>query len=430
MNTRALATSVLQKVLSQGKSLAQVLPPVKEKCSSSQDAAFLQMLSYGVIRFYPRLCFLADQLIRKPLKSKDQDLYFLILIGIYQLSNLDVPAYAALQETVEATKVLKKNWATGFVNATLRTYQRQGSDLEKQLPTKPEALYSHPTWFIQAIQKAWPEQWQSILLNNNQQPPLTLRVNRLKKTREQYLSLLNESAITGVSLAQTSSGIILDPPLPITELPGFSEGFFSVQDGASQLVADQLKLSPGLRVLDACAAPGGKTSHLLETEPNISELVAIELSESRTKTIFENLKRLQLQATVITADAQNPSTWWDNKPFDRILLDAPCSSSGVIRRHPDIKFLRKFTDIAALQAQQLDLLRALWPLLEPNGILLYTTCSIFPKENVEVIQQFLSEVTATPLPLSLPTGIPQTLGHQILPGQDNLDGFYYACLQK
>lgn len=430
MNTRALATQLIHDVLTKKHSLSQVLPHFKKQCKNSEDGAFVQALAFGVIRWYPRLIFIANRLLKKPIKSKDIELLYLICVGLYQLIELRTAEHAAIAETVEAAKVLNKAWAASFVNAVLRSYQRQAQNLQKIPATEEEAYYAHPQWLIQIIKKAWANNWQTILNNNNQSPPLTLRVNLEKETSTQYIKRLENVGLAATRVPDTRAGVILTTPIDIILLPGFKEGLFSVQDVAAQYAAELLELAPHLHVLDACAAPGGKTAHILETEPTV-EMVALDISKERTKLIVENLERLQLTASILTADATHTADWWNGKLFDRILLDAPCSATGVIRRHPDIKYLRKLSDITKLTAQQLHLLNSLWPLLKPGGILVYATCSILPEENTEVMRIFLSQHTdAACLPASLTSGQPQAIGHQFLPGQNAADGFYYARILK
>lgn len=430
-NTRALATQAIGAILTDGSSLSYCLPLTKKKCNNPEDAAFLQALVFGVIRWYPRLEFIANQLLEKTIKQKDNDLLYLIIIGLYQLTDMHVPEHAALAETVEAARVLKKPWATGLVNAVLRSYQRKSEDIKKILETNEVAFYAHPQWLIDKLKIDWPEQWKNILIANNALPPLHLRVNAQKISREDYLKQLENSGFIAEPILNTPSGIILKTPTDITTLPGFEAGYFSVQDGAAQLATGLLELAPNLRVLDACAAPGGKTTHILETESNLAELIAIDISPERTSLISENLARLQLHATVITANASNPATWWDGQLFDRILCDAPCSSTGVIRRHPDIKYLKTPGDLIKLAQQQVQILSALWPLLKPGGILVYATCSVFLQENDDCMQTFLDHTKdAYLLPISIQCGLSKTIGYQILPGQNDMDGFYYARIGK
>lgn len=431
MNIRALATQVIWGVLANGRSLSTLLTDAKNKCQHAEERAFLQALVFGVLRWYLRLAFISQQLLQKPIKSKEIELHYLIVVGLYQLIGMHVPAHAAIAETVEAARVLHKPWATGLVNAVLRSYQRQSEILQKQILSQEEAFYAHPKWFIDAVRSAWPQEWQAILEANNTFPPLSLRVNLQKCTRQEYLERLAEQKILAQPIHYTTSGINLDTPVDVTILPGFTSGIFSVQDGAAQLTPSLLALQPQLRILDACAAPGGKTTHILESEPNLGEVLALDISPERTQKIQENLRRLQLKATVVTGDASKPTTWWDGRPFDRILLDAPCSATGVIRRHPDIKSQRKLSDITKLAQQQLQLLNSLWPLLKPGGILLYVTCSILPEENWQVMQTFLDQTkNAYIIPFPLSYGKPQIVGQQLLPGQNNMDGFYYGRIGK
>ncbi len=436
MNIRLIATQILKGVLQDKRSLNEVLAEGKIKCKNTQDQALVQAFCFGVLRTYPRLCFISAQLLQKPLKTKDQDLLYLMCVGLYQLMEMRIPDHAAISETVEAARLLNKSWATGLINALLRNYLRQKDKIKLALkntqdPLYLETKYAHPLWLIKAIQQAWPTEWESILNENNQHPPLAIRVNAQQISREAYQDLLLEHEIQSTPIAHTLSGLILEETKDISSLPGYEEGYFSVQDAASQLVGPLLELSPGLRVLDACSAPGGKTTHLLELEPHLSELFAIDIAPERTQRIQENLKRLTLKATVITADATALDTWWDGQLFDRILIDAPCSATGIIRRHPDIKYLRQPSDIQALNQQQAKLLNTLWALLKPGGLLVYTTCSILPAENSEIINAFLhTHPEAKHQAVDFPIGIPQSAGHQLLPGQNASDGFYYAVILK
>lgn len=427
-NSRLLAITVLQTVIYQGQSLDRTLdnaslPP--------QEASFIRALCFGVIRYYYQLIAIAKQLLSKPLKDKDQDIYLLLLSGFYQLLYMRTPAHAVVSETVNATRILGKTWASGLVNAVLRNFQRHQPQLLVKLEQEPNAFYAHPQWFVDAVKKAWPAHWQAILEANNQQPPMSLRVNISKLSREDYLAKLQALDIYAQAIPYTSSGLFLNQPVPVEQLPGFKEGEVSVQDGAAQFAAELLELEAGLRVLDACAAPGGKTCQILELEPQLQELLALDVDAERLKRVSENLKRLQLNATLRAADASQVKLWWDGKPFDRILLDAPCSGTGVIRRHPDIKLLRRQTDFFKLAEQQLKLLTTLWETLQPGGILLYITCSIMPDENMQVIEQFLAAHSdAQEKRIDSAWGLPLNIGRQILPSTNGMDGFYYARLQK
>jgi 16S rRNA (cytosine967-C5)-methyltransferase len=377
------------------------------------------------------LAAVADSLLEKPLKAKDQDVYALLLIGIYQLTDMRVPAYAAVAETVAATHDFDKHWAKNLVNGVLRTYQRQMDEIQADVSHDPEALYMHPAWFIGKVKKKWPLQWESVFAANNEHPPLALRVNQRHHTRAEYMDQLTQQDISATIIPETEMGIVLLHPMDVKQLPGFFDGDISVQDGAAQLAAELLDLAPGQRVLDACAAPGGKTAHILEREPNLAELIAVDNDDLRLDVVAENLQRLKLTAHCVHSDVGAVKEWWDGQLFDRILLDAPCSASGVIRRHPDIKLLRRPEDIHRLSQQQEHLLTALWPLLQVGGLLLYATCSIFPEENADVIARFLAKHTnAEEYKIVSAWGVDCAVGKQILPGDHGMDGFYYVRLRK
>ncbi|TAN68915.1 MAG: 16S rRNA (cytosine(967)-C(5))-methyltransferase RsmB [Methylobacter sp.] len=427
MNTRLVAAKVLSRVLQDGQSLTAALDNAFLAVESAKDRAFIQALCYGVCRQYHRLDFILSQLLDKPLK--DADVKSLALVGLYQLNFMRVKPHAAVSETVLAAR--KKPWAKSLINAVLRTYLREQEGLEHKADKFQIAALSHPDWLIKQIEQDWPEQALTILQENNQQPPMALRVNLAKISREDYLQRLAEQEIAGKIVGFCASSIVLDRPVPVDLLPGFADGLASIQDTAAQLAAGLLDVQPGQRVLDVCAAPGGKTAHILESQPQLKELVAVDIDESRMQRVGENLQRLNLQAELVVGDAANPANWWDGKPFDRILLDAPCSALGVIRRHPDIKLLRRVEDIDQLQALQKAILQAVWPLLAPGGLLLYATCSILKQENEQQVQAFLSERNdAVELPIEADWGTAGVCGRQILTGDSAMDGFYYARLSK
>ena len=383
-----------------------------------------------MLRYYPRLAYLAAQLLNKPLKRKDLDVHQLILIGLYQLIYLKVPAHAAVAETVAVTRLLGKDWAAGLVNALLRSFQRGAEHLLAQANADPVARYAHAPWWLTQLQSDWPTHWQNILDANNQRPPMTLRVNAQRGSRDDYAALLQAAGIIAHPVAYAPQALTLEKPVDVAQLPGFSDGATSVQDAAAQLAAPMLNLVPGLRVLDACAAPGGKTAHLLESEPRL-QVQALDSDAQRLTRVRDTLTRLHLTAVLRHGDAASPQYWWDGKPFDRILLDAPCSGSGVIRRHPDIKLLRSAQDIVTLAQQQRRLLDALWPLLAQGGILLYATCSVLMAENQHNLAQFLAAHTdAREQAIAADWGHAQSPGRQLLPGENGMDGFYYARLMK
>ena len=411
-----------------GQSLTSALDNALKTIASAQDKAFVQAISYGVCRYYHRLDSILNALIDKPLKVAE--VKALLLIGLYQLKYMRVKPHAAVSETVQAARNLP--WARALVNAVLRNYLRKQDDLEQQADKVKPTTLSHPDWLINQLEHDWPEQADKILLENNQPPPMVLRVNLAKTTRDKYLELLMATGQSAQQINVCPAGIILDKPAPIEALPHFADGWISVQDGAAQLAAELLDSQPGQRVLDVCAAPGGKTAHILELQPGIGELVAIDIDESRMQRVTGNLQRLGLQAKQIVADATTPTDWWDGKPFDRILLDAPCSATGVIRRHPDIKLLRRETDIAALTALQKTILNAIWPLLASGGMLLYATCSVLKQENEQQVKDFLStHGDAIESPITTDEwGVGCDVGRQILTGESSMDGFYYARLVK
>lgn len=427
MNTRFVAARVLSRVLQDGQSLTAALDNAFLTIDSAKDRAFIQALCYGVCRQFHRLDFILSQLLDKPLK--DTDVKALALVGLYQLNFMRVKPHAAVSETVLAAR--KKPWAKSLINAVLRTYLREQEGIEHKADKFPVAALSHPDWLIKQIEQDWPGQALQILQENNQQPPMALRVNLSKISLEGYLQLLTEQDIAAQTVSFCPSAIILDKPVPVDLLPGFVDGSVSVQDTAAQLAAGLLNVQPGHRVLDVCAAPGGKAAHILESQAQLKELVAVDIDESRMQRVSENLQRLNLQAKLVVGDGANPQSWWDGKPFDRVLLDAPCSALGVIRRHPDIKLLRRAEDIGQLQALQQAILKAVWPLLAPGGLLLYATCSILKQENEQQVQAFLAEHgDAVELPIHADWGIAGVCGRQILTGESAMDGFYYALIRK
>ncbi|MDD2724087.1 MAG: 16S rRNA (cytosine(967)-C(5))-methyltransferase RsmB [Methylovulum sp.] len=426
-NTRAIAARVLADVIENGHSLTAILDNTLSSIPSNKDRAFIQMLCYGVCRHYHHLDFILGKLVAKPLK--DMDIKALVLVGLYQLQFMRVKPHAAVSETVLA--VGKKNWAKGLVNALLRTYLREQTTLEAQARQVATAAWSHPDWLIRLIQQDWPEQAEQIFIANNLQAPMALRINLAKIDTQAYLQQLNAKDITASSVDFCPSALVLGNAIAVDELPGFASGWVSVQDTAAQLAAELLDLRPGQRVLDVCAAPGGKTAHILEAQAQLQIVMAVDIDASRLQRVGENLQRLGLSAKLICGDAADPQNWWDGQVFERILLDAPCSATGVIRRHPDIKLLRRAEDIAQLQALQETILNAIWPLLAKDGILLYATCSVLKQENEYQIRAFLAgHADAEELPCPDEWGAAASAGRQILPGESGMDGFYYARLRK
>ena len=427
MNIRLIAARVISRVLQDGQSLTASLDNGMLSVESPKDKAFIQAVCYGVCRYFYRLDFILNELLDKPIK--DTEIKALALVGLYQLNFMRVKQHAAVSETVLAAK--KKPWAKALINALLRSYLRQQHELEQKADTSPTASVSHPKWLFKLIEQDWPEQALQILQENNQQPPMVLRVNLAVNTRDNYLQALSDKELDAEAVSFCDSSLVLNKPVPVELLPGFAQGHVSVQDTAAQLAAGLLDVQIGHRVLDVCAAPGGKTVHILERQPHLKELVAVDIDAARLARVQENLQRLNVSAQLVVGDATQPADWWDGQLFDRILLDAPCSALGVIRRHPDIKILRKPDDIVALQALQKTILAATWPLLAPGGLLLYATCSILKQENEQQVEAFLAtHDDAVELPIDAKWGIVGQRGRQILTGTLAMDGFYYALIKK
>lgn len=426
---RSIAAQVLADVIVRQRSLNSALSDAIGKVDP-RDRGFCQQLCYGVLRWHPTLTFLASKLLKKPFKNKDSDIQALLMIGLYQLRELRTPPHAAISETVNAAKALNKQWAAGLLNGCLRNYQRQETELDAALQQNAAANYVHPEWLLDFYQHDWPENWQQICQANNQQPPMILRLNTRQVSRETYLEQLQQQDIGVTALKEVNSAILLDSPCDVMKLPGFETGQVSVQDGSAQLAAEIMAIQPGQHILDACAAPGGKTCHILEIEPD-NKMLALDVSPDRLPQITENLSRLQLKAELKAVDAADTESWWNGELFDRILIDAPCSGSGVIRRHPDIKLLRRAEDIPALAQKQQQLLDKLWPLLKADGLMVYTTCSAFKQENEQQIEAFLQRhPDAEEVRFDKPPATPRPFGYQRLPGDDVMDGFYYACLRR
>lgn len=424
LKSRANAAKVLAAVLEDKKSLREALMKQEVK-----HDPFVQELCYGVLRFYFQLDFFLLKLTKRSIK--DIEIKALLLLGLYQLFFLEKADYAAVSETVNATRDLKKTWATSFVNAVLRNALRSRDALQQQSSETLSSRFSHPHWMIEKIKKSYPENWQKILEANNQRPPMTLRLHTRKSSRQDYIAALKTKEIDAFETEMSPYGIQLKTPLPIEKVDGFAEGMISVQDEAAQFAAPLLELSPGQKVLDACAAPGGKTTHMLELEPRLQQVIAVDHDETRLQMVRENLNRLGLKAELLCDDIKNVHLKMNEAYFDRILLDVPCSATGVIRRHPDIKLLRENQDILQLAEEQYQILKSTWPLLKPGGILLYVTCSILPEENANVLERFLQETPdAQESVIEVSWGSAMKVGRQILPGESNRDGFYFARVRK
>lgn len=430
MQARALAAVVVDQTLTQGRSLSDTLPVAVQRLKDVSQSALLKELCFGTLRWAPQLDYYAHSLLRKPLKHKDSDVFALLLVGLYQLNHMRVAPHVAVSQSVAAVVELNKEWAKGLVNAVLRGYQRNMTALQAADATD-SATYAHPDWLLQRFKKDWPEDWRALAEANNARAPMSLRVNRQKISRTDYAVLLQAAKLNARENSFAPDALLLETPVDVFQLPAFEQGFVSVQDIAAQLAAALLDPQPGERILDACAAPGGKTAHLLEYQPKLAELVAMDSDAQRMVRVRDNLQRLQLSAHLVVADAAELQGEWDGRLFDRILLDAPCSATGVIRRHPDIKVLRRAADIDAVVAQQARLLTALWPTLRPGGVLLYATCSVLRDENDLQVSRFISaHPDAECLAINTAWGRTYGVGRQILPGDADMDGFYYACIRK
>ncbi|MBK8959079.1 MAG: 16S rRNA (cytosine(967)-C(5))-methyltransferase RsmB [Proteobacteria bacterium] len=425
-STRVRSAAIVHAVVNEGRSLSQAAPAALVELADERDRAFVQACAFGVLRHFNALKARLASLMPKPLRRKDADLEALLLVGLYQLQYMDVASHAAVSATVDGARELDKDWACGLVNGVLRAAQRQPA-----ADTHADPRSEFPQWMLDRVRADWPEEWRAVFEHSNTEAPLTLRVNRLKTTREAYAALLGERGMACTPGRHGHAALRLAEASAVTQLPHFNDGHVSVQDEAAQLAAQILAPRAGERVLDACAAPGGKTAHLMELGGPSLELVALDESAMRLRRVADNLARLGLHCTVLAADAGAPSSWWDGRAFDKILLDAPCSALGVMRRHPDIRLRRTAQDVLAVGHQQRRLLLALWPLLAVGGRMLYATCSILRAENDDVIDSLLStHVDAETVPLPIEAGHATRHGRQVLPGQDSMDGFYYCLLTK
>lgn len=435
---RAAAARAVEAVVTGGRSLDTALAEAGRSIPAA-ERPLLHELAFGALRHHWRLRAWVAALLERPTGQRDRVVESLLAIGLYQLADLRVPDHAAVTLTVDAVRALHRPQYAGVVNAVLRNFGRR--NVASRAPANDEERFDHPAWLIDRLREDWPEHWRRLLDANGERAPLWLRVNRTRASLDDYLGLLQAAAAPSACVASRLPGLEqalrLEPPRPAAALPGFADGLVSVQDAAAQLAAPWL-LGDGAagRILDACAAPGGKTAHLLELAGGRADLVAVDKDPARLRAVGENLDRLGLSATLVAADASNPEEWWDGRSFDRILLDAPCSATGVVRRHPDIKLLRRASDIAGFAALQRRLLEALWPLLAPGGRLLYVTCSVLSEENERVVGAFLSARDTAREDHVLPDYNIRDLmcrrasGFQTLPGTAGLDGFYYACLVK
>ena len=427
-NPRWIALQVMLQVVDRGRSLDDVFTDswYQALTASQRDLALSRELVYGLCRWYYALSVLLATRLQKPLRERDGDIEIILLLGLYQLLVINTGAHAAVNETVKLALAQKKPWARGLVNAVLRAVVRDKISLDSVAQAQ-----AYPDWMLARIRRDWGEQADEVLMQGNQRPPMTLRVDTRQAGLDEVINTLAADGVEARKHNIVATAIELVSPCDVTQLTGFAQGMLSVQDAAAQIAASLLDCEPGARVLDACAAPGGKTIHLLQAYDDI-KLDALDSSETRLERVRQNLGRINKSARILSGDAANPGGWFSGNDYDCILADVPCSASGVMRRHPDIKLLRRESDIMPLLAQQRDILDALWHLLRPGGRMLYSTCSIFKDENEVQVARFLerhpdcAEVTVP----DAAWGESRPHGRQILTGRDNMDGFYYALLTR
>jgi len=427
-NPRWIALQVMLKLVEQGRSLDDIFNSdwFRGLTVSRRDLGLSRELAFGLCRWHHVLSPMLKRRLQKPIRARDRDIEIILMMGLYQLLVMKTEAHAAVNETVKLAHAQKKKWASGLVNAVLRTVIREAVVCDDELQAR-----AYPDWMIARIESDWGEQAGEVLLQGNQRPPMTLRVDSERCGVEEMIAKLAEQGIGASPHVQVETAIVLESPCDVAQLPGFEAGLLSVQDAAAQIAASLLVCDSGARVLDACAAPGGKTAHLLQRYPGI-EVDALDSSESRLERLHQNLQRVGLSARVLVADATDLDSWFDGNPYDCILADLPCSASGVMRRHPDIKLLRREDDIIPLLAQQRKIVDALWSVLKPGGKMLYSTCSVFKDENEVQVAGFLERHTDA-VEIALPWtgwGEARPHGRQVLTGSHNMDGFYYALLSR
>lgn len=433
-SARALAAILVDNVVAKGRSLSQLFDEYADELAAmpNKERSLTKALTHGALRHYPRWRVIIDEACGKRLKRSETLVRALLAVGLYQLLESRVPPHAAISETVNAARQLDKPWACSLLNAVLRRVQREPHTIQAWLRKTPWAMLDLPQWLWTLWKRSWPKHIQLLASGSNSQAPMTVRVNRQKTTREHYCRVLADAGIAAQPHPVAPDALVLRDPVEVNRLPGFYEGLASVQDAAAQLAGLAVAPQPEMRILDACAAPGGKTAHILEICPE-AVVNAVDSDPIRLKKVEENLRRIGAKATLIRGDACHPDSWWDGQPFDVVLLDAPCSATGVIRRHPDIKLLRRLSDVTAVATTQKSMLQSLWPLVRPGGRLIYATCAVTTQENEVQIQKFIDltpDARAVPLPWTDPSPLPTAIGWQCYPGWQFMDGFYYAALHK
>lgn len=427
-NPRALAAQALDRCARQGESLRAAFGTLSTKLQDARDRALMSALLHAGARWWLRFDAALDTLLERPLREREPQVHALLVLGLVQIETLQFAHYAAVAASVDAARALGKPAHAKLVNAVLRRWLREREVRNAALDRDALTRTAHPRWLLDACAMDWPQQCAMMIIANNAEAPLTLRVNRRRTTRAAFIAQLAGAEVAARAHDALPDAVVLDASTDVTRLPGYAQGLFSVQDGAAQWAAVLLAARDGMRVLDACAAPGGKSAHILECAD--VDLLALDLDSQRLPRMHENLARLGLTAQVRAGDAAHPAPWWDGKPFDRILLDVPCSASGIVRRQPDIKLHRRADDISPLVATQRRLLEAIWPMLKPGGRLVYATCSVLAAENCRQIDAFLArhaDARAQPL---LPDWHASGAGAQNLPGEGGMDGFFYAIVDK
>ena len=435
-SSRAAAAQAIDAVLSGRSNLDTALAKAAAaEALSERDRTLCHALAFGTLRLHERNRFLISKLTKKPFRRRDQIIEALLSVGLFALTESHRPSYAVVSATVDAAVLLGRAPLRGVVNAVLRRFLREREELLAAAAEVDTARWQHPEWLLDAFKQDWPDDWQRIAAAGNEQAPMWLRLNTQVRSRDDWLQNLPDDIKVAAAPDEFPAAVRLRDAVPVDSLPGFSTGSVSVQDAGAQLAAGLLDCQTGMRVLDACAAPGGKTGHILELCPEPLDLVALDRDGERLERVQENITRLRRSATIVKGDLLRPERWWDREPFDRILLDVPCSATGVIRRHPDIRYLRKPSDISTLAARQTKLLRAAWKMLKPGGLLLYVTCSVLAAENATVVGGFLAareDASEQPLPAELQALTSGSLAHgvQLLPGTAATDGFYYALMKR
>ncbi|HEX3911993.1 MAG TPA: 16S rRNA (cytosine(967)-C(5))-methyltransferase RsmB [Steroidobacteraceae bacterium] len=434
-SARSISAHAVARVLREGVTLDAAL---KDALAAADPKLFasVRSLSYGAVRGYFRHEALLGELLSAPVRSLDFLVRAILSVALFELEDQRSPEYAVVDAAVQTAKATDAMRASGLINAVLRRYLRERKVLDAQLSRRPSIRHAAPIWLADRFRADWPVRWTQLLAASDSQAPMWLRVNSRMGNTAAYLEELSAAGIAAAAEERVPYAIVLDSPCDVGELPGFAQGRVSVQDLGAQCVAFLLALEPKLRVLDACAAPGGKAALIAEREPHLSKLVTLDIDPKRLARVRDNLRRGSLDADVLSGDAADPAQWWDGTAFDRILLDAPCSGLGVIRRHPDIRLRKSPSDIDKLPALQSRLLGALWPLLAPGGRLVYVTCTVTRSENRDVVAAFLASTPdAALVPVETWEGWPgfgeaDPYGRQILPGEAGADGFYYAALTK